>query len=56
MPRRNVRRLLRILALVFVVLLFWFSAKIWTLVRAPLAQQISPLLINDVQPAQSHSC
>jgi hypothetical protein len=48
MPRRNVRRLLRILALVFVVLLLWFSAKIWTLVRAPVAQQISPLLINDV--------
>jgi hypothetical protein len=48
MPRRNVRRLLRILALVFVVLLLWFSAKIWTVVRAPVAQQISPLLINDV--------
>jgi len=42
--RSNVRRLLRILALVLVVLLLWFSAKIWTVVRAPVAQPSSLLV------------
>jgi hypothetical protein len=48
LPGRNQRRLPQILALVLVVLLLWFSEKIWTVVRAPVTQPVSPLVINDV--------
>jgi FAD/FMN-containing dehydrogenase len=48
-PSRNVRRLVkRFLALGLASLALWFIVKTWTVVRAPVGSQVSPLVINDV--------
>src|SRR6266404_2275168 len=49
-PRsRNLRRLVkRITAIVLASLSLWFAVKTWTVVRAPVVPQASPLVINDV--------
>ena len=48
MPRPKIRRLLRFVVLVLVVFLFWFIAKTWTVIRAPVVPPPSPLVVNDV--------
>ena len=46
--RRNVRRLLQLAALTFVLLIIWFIAVVWSVVRAPVIPPAPPLIINDV--------
>jgi FAD/FMN-containing dehydrogenase len=48
-PRSNIRsRLRRIVAVVLAAFALWFAIKTWSVVRAPLIPQSSPLIINDV--------
>lgn len=47
-PRRNLRRLLRIVTLMVGVLLLWFLVTTWNVVRAPVVPPASPLVVNDV--------
>ena len=47
-PSRNVRRILKIVAVLIVVFLLWFGVRTWSVVRAPVARELAPLVINDV--------
>ena len=48
-PRRKTRRLFRRSVTTLVAaLVLWFGVTIWSVVRAPLVQPLSPLVINDV--------
>src|SRR5438552_3750302 len=48
-PSPNLRRLVkRIIAIVLASLVLWFIVKTWTVVRAPVIPQVSPLVVNDV--------
>ena len=48
-PSPNLRRLVkRIIAIVLASLVLWFIVKTWTVIRAPVIPQVSPLVVNDV--------
>ena len=48
LSRRKVRRFLKIVVVLLAILFLWFTAKICSVVREPVVQQASPLLVNDV--------
>jgi len=48
LSRRKVRLFLKIVVVLRAILFLWFTAKICSVVREPVVQQASPLVVNDV--------